>query len=327
MAALTTSPAPAAAPAPQAKTEPRPAWRQRLSRWEVRYSPYLFVSPYFVLFAAFGLFPLLFTVWVSLHDWSLLGEHTWVGLDNYRELLGAEYFRNALFNTVGIFVLATVPQITLALGLAALLDRQLRFRTFWRLGVLMPTVTSVAAVGIIFALIFARDTGMVNWLLGFVGVDEPINWHADKWSSWLAIATMVDWRWTGYNALILLAALQAVPRELYEAAEVDGASTWRQFWSVTVPMLRPTIVFVVIIATIYGTQIFTEPLLFNSGAGAMLGGTTRQFQTVAMYMVENGFTNLELGYASAVAWVVFLVIALLSAINLVLLRRIRGVDS
>ncbi len=305
---------------------PRPPWRQRLSRWDVRLAPYLFVSPYFLLFAVFGLFPLLFTLWVSLHDWSLLGEHTWAGLDNYRELLGAEYFRNALVNTLGIFVLATVPQILLALGLAALLDRQLRFRTFWRLGVLMPTVTSVAAVGIIFALIFARDTGLANWLLSFVGVDDPVNWQANRWSSWLAIATMVDWRWTGYNALILLAALQAVPRDLYEAAECDGAGVWRQFRSITVPMLRPTLVFVVIIATIYGLQVFTEPLLFNSGAGAMLGGTTRQSQTLAMYLVENGFTNLELGYASAVAWVVFLVIAVLSAVNLLLLRRIRGVE-
>jgi cellobiose transport system permease protein len=329
-ASLTTSPGPSPAPAPVVASAttpaPRSAWRRRLSRWEVRYSPYLFISPYFALFAVFGLFPLLFTVWVSLHDWSLLGEHSWVGLDNYRELLGAEYFRNALLNTIGIFVLATGPQVLGALALAALLDRQLRFRTFWRLGVLVPTVTSVAAVGIIFSLIFARDTGLVNWFLSFVGVDSPINWQASKWSSWLAIATMIDWRWTGYNALILLAALQAVPRELYEAADVDGASAWRQFWSITVPMLRPTLIFVVIIATIYGTQVFTEPLLFNTGSGAMLGGTTRQFQTVAMYLVENGFTHLELGYASAVAWVLFLVIAVLSLVNLALLRRIRGVD-
>ncbi len=322
---VSTAPVPTSTDAAPLRA-PRPPWRRRLSRAEVRFSPYLFVSPYFLLFAVFGLFPLVFTFWVSLHDWSLLGEHTWIGLDNYRELVGAEYFRNALVNTLGIFVLATAPQIMLALGLAALLDRQLRFRTFWRLGVLLPIVTSVAAVGIIFGLIFARDTGLANWLLSFGGIDQPINWRADKWSSWLAIATMIDWRWTGYNALILLAALQAVPRDLYEAAEVDGAGAWRQFWSITVPMLRPTLVFVVIIATIYGLQIFTEPLLFNDGAGAMLGGTTRQFQTLAMYLVENGFGNLELGYASAVAWVVFLVIALLSCVNLLLLRRIRGVD-
>ena len=297
-----------------------------MSHLDTKASPYLFVSPYFILFAIFGLFPLGYTFWVSLHDWPLLGEHTYVGLHNYRELVSDDYFRNALVNTLGMFVLATVPQIMLALGLAALLDRNLRMRTFWRLGILLPTVTSVAAVGIIFAMIFSRDTGVINFLLEQVGVDDRINWKADKWSSWLAISTMVDWRWTGYNALILLAALQAVPRDLYEAAEVDGASKLRQFWSITIPMLRPTLIFVVIIATIGGIQLFTEPLLFNAGSGAMQGGTTRQFQTAAMYLIENGFTRLEYGYASAIAWLLFAVIAVVSAVNLLLLRRIRGAD-
>nr|CAA9331606.1 MAG: ABC transporter, permease protein 1 (cluster 1, maltose/g3p/polyamine/iron) [uncultured Nocardioidaceae bacterium] len=297
-----------------------------MSQWDTKASPYLFVSPYFILFAIFGLFPLGYTFWVSLHDWPLLGEHTYVGLQNYRDLMADDYFRNALVNTLGMFVLATVPQILLALALAALLDRNLRMRTFWRLGILLPTVTSVAAVGIIFSMIFSRDTGVINFLLDQVGVNDRINWKADKWSSWLAISTMVDWRWTGYNALILLAALQAVPRDLYEAAEVDGASKFRQFWSITIPMLRPTLIFVVIIATIGGIQLFTEPLLFNSGAGAMQGGTTRQFQTAAMYLIENGFTRLEYGYASAIAWLLFAVIAVVSAINLLLLRRIRGAD-
>jgi cellobiose transport system permease protein len=297
-----------------------------MSHLDTKASPYLFVSPYFILFAIFGLFPLGYTFWVSLHDWPLLGEHTYVGLQNYRELVSDDYFRNALVNTLGMFVLATVPQIMLALGLAALLDRNLRMRTFWRLGILLPTVTSVAAVGIIFAMIFSRDTGVINFLLEQVGVNDRINWKADKWSSWLAISTMVDWRWTGYNALILLAALQAVPRDLYEAAEVDGASKLRQFWSITIPMLRPTLIFVVIIATIGGIQLFTEPLLFNAGSGAMQGGTTRQFQTAAMYLIENGFTRLEYGYASAIAWLLFAVIAVVSAVNLLLLRRIRGAD-
>ncbi len=143
------------------------------------------------------------------------------------------------------------------------------------MGVLLPNVTSVAAVGIIFGLIFARDYGIVNWALGHVGLDQPIDWQGHRWSSWLAISVMVDWRWTGYNALILLASLQSVPKELYEAARIDGASAWRQFWSITVPMLRPTIIFVSIVATIGGIQLFTEPLLFGSGVNAIAGGTTR----------------------------------------------------
>ena len=301
----------------------RPRWRQALTRADHRYAPYAFVTPYFALFAVFGLFPLGFTLWVSLHDWSLLGDRSWTGLGNFRELAGDDYFWNALVNTLGIFVLATVPQLALALILASVLNRRLRMRTLWRMGVLLPTITSVAAVGIIFTLLFARDFGFVNWVLEQVGV-SAIDWQGSRWSSWLAISVMVDWRWTGYNALILLAALQAVPRELYEAAEVDGASPVRRFFSVTVPMLRPTLIFVTIVATIGGIQLFTEPLLFNSGATAISGGTSRQFQTVAMYLVEQAFQGQAFGYAAAIAWVLFVIIGIVSALNVLLLRRIRS---
>lgn len=283
-----------------------------------------FVSPFFLVFAVFGLFPLLFTFWVSLHDWSLLGDRSWTGVANYRALLGDEHFWNALVNTLGIFVLATVPQLVLALALAQLLNQKLRARTLWRMGVLLPNITSIAAVGIIFTLLFARDFGVVNWLLGTVGV-EPIAWQQHRWSSWLAISVMVDWRWTGYNALIFLAALQAVPRELYEAAEIDGASPVKQFRHITVPMLRPTIVFVTLVSTIGGIQLFTEPLLFNSGANAITGGTTRQFQTLTMYVYEQAFTGQEFGYAASVAWVMFAVIGVVGLLNALLLRRMRGV--
>jgi cellobiose transport system permease protein len=295
------------------------------SWWDAHASGYVLISPYFLVFAAFGLFPLLFTLWVSLHDWSLLGQHSWVGLRNYRELLGDDYFWNALRNTVGIFVLATVPQLLGALGIAQLLNSRLRGRTFWRMGVLLPNITSVAAVGIIFTLIFAREYGLANWLLEKVGA-HPVSWQDHRWSSWLAISVMVDWRWTGYNALIFLAALQAVPQDLYEAAELDGAGAWRRFWSITVPMLRPTIIFCSIISTIGGMQLFTEPLLFNSGANAISGGTTRQFQTLTMYLYEKAFPGQEFGYAATVAWVMFLVIAVIAAVNVALLRRLRSVD-
>jgi len=285
-----------------------------------------FVSPYFLVFAVFGLFPLVYTAWVSMHEWTLLaGKVEFIGLANYRELFGDTAFWRALVNTFGIFILATVPQLVLATVLAQLLNTQLRARTLWRMGVLLPNVASVAAVGIIFGLIFARDYGIANWLLGLVGVDT-IDWRAHRWSSWLAIATMVDWRWTGYNALILLAALQSVPKELYEAARIDGASSWRQFWSITVPMLRPTLIFVTIVATIGGIQLFTEPLLFNPGANAISGGNQSQFQTVAMYLVQQAFTGQRFGYASTVAWVLFLIIAIVATINLLLMRRIRSAD-
>jgi cellobiose transport system permease protein len=289
-----------------------------LSKLDAVASPYLFVAPFFVIFAVFGLFPLGYTAWVSLHNWDLGGMGAFVGLKNYSELFGDPDFWNAVVNTLGILVLSTVPQLVLALILASLLNQKLRGLTLLRMGVLLPIVTSVAAVGIVFSQIYDRDAGMINGLFGL-----SIDWRADKWSSWIAIASMVNWRWTGYNALIYLAAMQSIPRDLYEAATVDGASKVRQFWSITVPMIRPAILFTVIVSTIAGMQLFTEPLIFGQGTFAISGGSLRQFQTVSMYMFEKAFQDFDYGYGSAVAWMIFLLITVLSLINFLIVRRAR----
>ncbi|HEX8869567.1 MAG TPA: sugar ABC transporter permease, partial [Lentzea sp.] len=243
-----------------------------------------------------------------------------VGLDNYVTLFGDPDFWNSVYNTIGMLVLATVPQLLFALVLASLLNQKLRGLTFLRMGVLLPIVTSVAAVGIVFSQIFDRDAGVVNGLLGLVNI-APVDWRADKWSSWTAIATMVNWRWTGYNALIYLAAMQSIPRDLYEAATVDGASKARQFWSITVPMIRPAIIFTVIVSTIAGMQLFTEPLIFGQGSFAISGGSLRQFQTVSMYMFEKAFRDFDYGYGSAIAWMIFLLITILAVINFLITRK------
>ena len=173
--------------------------------------PYVLVAPFFVLFAVFGLYPLGRTLWVSLFDWSLLGSHSWVGLDNYVQLATDERFWNAVRNTLGIFVLSTVPQLTLALVLAHVLNKRIRARTGFRLGVLIPNVTSVAAVGIIFTLIFARDFGIANWLLEAVGLDG-IDWQSGRLSSWTAISVMVDWRPAGSGRCSPSSASRPSPR-------------------------------------------------------------------------------------------------------------------
>ncbi|GAA1600688.1 sugar ABC transporter permease [Kribbella sancticallisti] len=296
----------------------RVPWRSRLTRADVRFAPYFFIAPFFVLFAVFGAFPLVYTGWVSLHDWHLIGEHTFVGFGNYTALFADPDFWNALKNTVGIFVIATVPQLLTALAVANLLNRKIRARTFFRMGVLIPNVTSVAAVGIVFGQLFARDVGLVNYLVTAVGLDA-VDWQANTWSSWIAIAVMVDWRWTGYNTLILLGAMQAIPKDLYESASLDGAAPWQQFWRITVPLLRPTLVFTVIISTIGGLQLFTEPVIF--GNGKMLGGTLGQFQTVTMYMYETAFQRFQYGYGAAIAWSLFGLIVVFSLVNLLLVRR------
>lgn len=296
----------------------------RLRRIRRRLSPYLYVAPFFLVFGVFGLYPLAYTGWVSLHDWDPIGDQTWVGFDNYSRLLTEDpRFWNSVENTLSIWVLSTVPQLLLALVLAHLLnDRFLRGKTFFRMAVLVPNITSVLAVAIVFTSIFGRDYGIINWLLEGLGF-ERINWAAERWSSHLAIATMVAWRWTGYNALIYLAAMQAIPRELYEASMIDGASRWRQFVHVTVPQLRPTIIFTVIISTIGGMQIFAEPLVFGGDRGTE-GGTGRQFQTMTLFLYEQGFRRFNFGYASAVAWLLMGLIAIFAIMNFFIVRRINS---
>ncbi|OQO93822.1 ABC transporter permease [Saccharomonospora piscinae] len=324
-----TSPAPAAAedeaapePAGPPLTRSRPSWRDRVSRWDVRYSPYLYVAPFFVIFGVVGLFPLLYTAYVSLFDWELIDDSpSFLGLDNYARLLGDEQFWKTLVNTLSIFVLSSGPQIIMAVLLAALLNTRVRFPTGWRVGVLMPYVASLVALGIIFANLFGPQYGLVNGVLELLGLDR-VDWQADRFSSHVAIAVMVNWRWVGYNALIVLAAMQAIPKEVNEAAVVDGAGAVRRFVSVTLPMLRPTLIFVVITSTIGGLQIFTEPKLFDAMPGSNNGGSTNQFQTITLYMYQSAFEREDLGYASAVAWVLFVLIIGIALVNFLLTRRI-----
>lgn len=321
----TTTTSHPAGPAPHAPAPRRIAFRQKLSRWDVKVSPYLYISPFFLLFAVIGLFPLLYTFWVSLHQWNLIGgQGKFVGLDNYTHVLGQALFWTGLRNTFSIFLLSGVVQTITALALAAVLNQNIRAKTFWRMGVLLPYVVAPVAVGVIFSKMFADQSGLFNSLLGTVGLG-PIAWHADVIPSHIAIATMVNFRWTGYVTLIFLAAMQAIPREVYEAAMLDGAGRLRQFVSVTIPMLRPTIIFVVITATIGGLQIFDEPRVFDQ---AGQGGSDRQWMTITMYIYELGWgSQKSFGRASAVSWLLFLIIIAVGVLNFLLTQRIASGDS
>ena len=299
---------------------PRPAWRQRLSRWDVRFSPYLYISPFFILFLIVGMFPLVYTAVVSVYDWSLIGgKGEFVGLQNYRDVIENPYFLKSAVNTISIFLLSSVPQIVMSLALAGLLDTALRGATIWRMGVLLPFVVAPVAVGIIFGSLFGDRYGLINEALGWIGLPS-VAWHTDRLASHVAIATMVNWRWTGYNALILLAALQSVPRDLYDAAAIDGANRFRQFTSISIPSIRPTVIFVVITSTIGGLQIFAEPRMFDSTL-AQNGGSDRQFSTMTMLIYDFGWHLRDLGRASATAWLLFLLIIVIALANYVLSRR------
>ena len=288
-------------------------------RLDVKASPYLYISPFFILFFIVGLFPLVYTAYVSVHDWHLIGgQGDLVGLKNYTDVLQQPNFYKALRNTFSIFLLSSVPQVMAAIVIAYLLDTNLRAKTFWRMGVLLPYVVAPVAVSMIFAKIFADQSGLVNAVLANLGA-AGIGWHADPLAAHIAIATMVNFRWTGYNALIFLAAMQAIPRD------VIGAARWRTFFSITIPMLRPTIIFVVITSTIGGLQIFDEPRMFDTLGQ---GGADRQWMTLTMYIYELGWgAQKSFGRAAAVSWILFLIIILVGVINYLITRSIASSSS
>jgi cellobiose transport system permease protein len=297
----------------------RPRQRLRRPGWR---SGYIYIAPFFIVFLSFSLYPWLDTAWVSLHNVRLTtyDQQTWIGLDNYRNLFTNKFFWNAFANTLTIGIISTVPQLLMALGIAHLLNYRLRGRTFFRVAMLMPYATSLAAATVIFTELFATDYGLINWFIENVLHLGAIDWQGSKWPSQVAVSTIVIWRWTGYNALIYLAGMQAIDTSLYEAASMDGASRWKQFLYVTLPGLRPTIIFTIVVSTIGATQLFGEPLLYDP-TGQPNGGTSNQYQTLGLLMYQQGWTYDRLGLASATAWTMFLIIVAAVAINLLIARR------
>ncbi|MER7493058.1 ABC transporter permease [Streptomyces pharetrae CZA14] len=295
-----------------------------LHRVDVKGAPYAFVAPFFVVFAAFSFYPLVYTSWISLHrvELATLDVMEWVAFDNYVELWNDSRFWNALGNTITIGVISTVPQLLMALGLAHLLNYRMRGSLFFRVASLVPYATSVGAAALVFTMLFERDFGMINWALGTVGLD-PVDWEADKWPAQIAISTIVIWRWTGYNALLYLAAMQAIPADRYEAAAIDGASRWKQFTHVTVPGIRSTIVFTIVLSTIGATQLFGEPLIFGQGPNGVSGGADNQYQTLGLLLYEEGWKNYQMGRSATVAWAMFLLLVLVFVAQR-LIRRLRS---
>lgn len=287
-----------------------------------RIAPYAYIAPFFLIFGIFGLFPLLFTFYVALFDWNPVAAHTFVGLDNFSRLFDDPRFWNAMRNTLSIWVLSTVPQLVIALGLAHLLNHtRLRFATLFRMSMLVPYITSVAATTVVFAQLFDRDYGMLNWVLHLVGVG-PIDFVQSTWGSHVMIATMVIWRWTGYTTLLYLASLQAISRDIYEAASVDGAGSWKQFRHITIPSLRPVIVFTIVTSTIGGLQIFTEPLLVSRSA-PLTCGPVRQCQTLTLFLFEQGFGQFKFGYGAAIGVSLFVLVVAFALLNYLLSTRLR----
>ncbi|MFI9564691.1 carbohydrate ABC transporter permease [Streptomyces rishiriensis] len=288
---------------------------------------YAAISPFYLLFLCFGLIPVGFSLYLSFHRWDGLGPMEWAGLSQYRYLLGDAAFWSSIGTTIVIWALATFPMIVLAMVTAVMLNSAVRFRNFYRFAYFLPNVTSVVAVAIIFGSVFSTNFGLVNAFLQAIGFDQ-IAWLNTPWGIKIAIAALMTWQWTGYNAIIFLAGLQTVPSELYEAARMDGAGPVQTFFRITLPMMRPVLLFVLVVSTITGLQSFSEPqvLLQNtSNDSTFSGGPGHAGRTMVLYFFQQTFDNNDFGYGAAVAWGIFLVVVLFSIINWRLVQR-RGED-
>nr|WP_240035347.1 sugar ABC transporter permease [Neobacillus notoginsengisoli] len=278
---------------------------------------YLYISPFFILFSIFGLFPILYSFYLGFQKWNGLGEMEFVGLRNFKLIFEDPLFWKSIYNTFIIALMGTLPQLLVAFLLAFALNSALiRFKNFFRVSFFLPNVTSIVAVAIVFGTLFTNsETGLVNALLSLFNI-PPINWSTNEWGVKIAISSMVFWRWVGYNTIIYLAGMQSIPNELYEAAKIDGANLRQQIRYVTLPMLKPVLIFTIFISTIGSIQLFTEPLVFVGRAMREEG------ITVVLYLYREAFVNNAFGTASATAIVLFLIIILVSTINVLITNRI-----
>lgn len=294
-----TRPAPALAP-----RRARP--KKHTARWLV---PYLFLLPALLTFAIFKAYPIVASMWISLTSGAGAARH-FTGLDNYQRLLADPLFWTSLRNTGEILVI----QVPVMLGLAILMalginSIYVRLRVVWRLGIFMPSVTGLVATGIIFSFLLNKDQGALNWLLSLVGL-PGVDWLGDPVWARMAIVLVLTWHYTGYYAVIYLAGLQGVPKELYEAAMTDGAGPIRRFVSVTIPHLRPILLFTVVLSTIGTLQLFDEPFVLTRG------GPDNATMTVSMYLYANGFSYFDFGYASAIAYALTIIVVVLGALQM-----------
>ncbi|MFI6274418.1 carbohydrate ABC transporter permease [Streptomyces sp. NPDC050988] len=294
-----------------------------LSYWRL----YAAISPFYLLFLAFGLIPVGFSLYLSFHRWDGLGSMEYAGLSQYKYLLTDTDFWSSIGNTIIIWALATFPMIFLAMVTAVMLNSAVRFKKIYRFAFFLPNVTSVVAVAIIFGSVFSTNFGLVNALLQAVGLDQ-VAWLNTPWGIKVAIATLMTWQWTGYNAIIFLAGLQTIPGELYEASRVDGAGPVQTFFRITLPMMRPVLLFVLVISTVTGLQSFSEPqvlLQTTANESTFSGGPDHAGRTMVLYFFQQTFDNNDFGYGAAVAWGIFLVVVIFSIINWRLVQR-RGED-
>jgi multiple sugar transport system permease protein len=294
-----------------ASTAGRSPWRDALVAWS-------FALPFLVLFLVFMAGPILAALITSFTDMRVTDIRDplsveFIGIENYLAVLGEERFQKAAANTI-VYVLVGVPlAIALGLGAAVLLNQGIvRFRTFFRVGFYLPVVTSIVAIAVVWRILLGTETGLVNGILAIFGIDGP-GWLSDERFALWSLVAMAVWHSLGSLMVIFLAGLQTISQDMYEAAEVDGAGRWQRFRRITLPLLRPTLLFAFVITGIGYVQFFEEVYVMTQG------GPLDSTVSLAYYAVDQfGFGNY--GYTAAIAFILFVAIAVLTAIQFRLLR-------
>mgnify|MGYP002623390848 CR=1 FL=1 len=296
-------------------------WGQRRGRVVEALWGYAFIAPVGLGLAVFYLWPVLQTAYLSFTEWGPFGGHTWTGAENYRRLVADPQVGQAVLNTLTYTVLGLLG-IPLAVVFAALLDRDgLRGKAVYRTLFFLPVVTMPVAVGMVWRWLYHGDYGLINHALALVGIDGP-NWIADPDTALYALVVVGIWSSLGYNLIIFLAGMQAIPREYYEAAALDGAGPVRQFFRITIPLLSPTAFFVSVISVIGSLQLFDLVYVMAASGNAARGNPAYpRLQTVVMLFYDRGFITNERGYAAAIAIMLLLIIVALTALQFRLQRR------
>ncbi|TDF94096.1 carbohydrate ABC transporter permease [Paenibacillus piri] len=288
---------------------PSELWKRMKRNWV----PYVYISPFYILFAIFGAFPIFFALYLSFQRWDGLDDMQFIGLDNYVQLLSDPVFWKAVYNTFYILIIAHIPMLFLALVLAFVINSSLiKFKELFRAVYFLPVITSSVAVTIVFSSLFGMRAGLVNYLLTQLGI-TPIDWWGGT-GQWVkpAIIMLFIWKWLGWNMVIYIAGLQGISKEYYEAAAIDGANMPQIFRLITLPLLKPVIVFTLIQSTVGGLTIFDEPYMLV-GTG---GGTNNAGLTLMVYLYREAFEYVHFGYASSIAYVISAFIVFVAVLNM-----------
>ncbi|UTC43155.1 carbohydrate ABC transporter permease [Treponema sp. OMZ 857] len=276
--------------------------------------PYILLAPTIIIFAVFMVYPVFRSLYLSFYEYRG-GTYEFIHWENYIKLFQDGIFFKSLFNTF-VYLLIQVPVMVVgALLIAVLIEQKfIRAKAFFRAAIFLPSVTALVAYALVFKVLMNSDYGLINYVLKAIGL-PPVNWFYGEWSARFAIIIAITWRWLGYNMIILLAGIQAIPEELTEAAQMSGASLFQILFYITIPIIKPVILFCTITSTIGTLQLFDEPFILTEG------GPNNATLTAGQYLFNNGFTYLKFGYASAVGYILVLLIAALSILQFKITNR------